>query len=79
MSASIVRPEYQHSPPVLACPQFSTSAITVAAADWRHQEMLALDDEFKSGNHVKVDWQTGQGPLETVTDISARGDEVMRS
>lgn len=41
--------------------------------------MLALDDEFKSGNHVKVDWQTGQGPLETVTDISARGDEVMRS
>jgi len=46
--------------------------------------MLTFDDyEFESGDHVAVDWQDGEGPLETVvgtvTDISKSGGEVIVS
>ncbi|MBX0305731.1 hypothetical protein [Haloarcula salinisoli] len=46
--------------------------------------MPTFDDyEFDRGDHVEVDWRDGQGPLDTVvgtvTDISARGGEVIVS
>jgi len=41
------------------------------------------DYDFESGDRVAVDWQDGEGPLETVigtvTDISASGGEVIVS
>lgn len=46
--------------------------------------MPTFDDyEFESGDHVAVDWQNGQGLLDTVvgtvTDISTSGGEVIVS